>query len=129
MASIPYRRTATFSKFGTRWICLSPVTREEAVAAAKFRERPPILVSAVKGEGLDALFAAIDQRLGVADEIFSLTIPPQEGRLLAWLHEHTDIVERSSGEEGEQLLRVRVASEKKERLMGQLRQAGIALVA
>ncbi len=106
---------------------LSPVTREEAVSAAKFRESPPILVSAAKGEGLDALFAAIDQRLGIADEIVSLTIPPQEGRLLAWLHEHTDIVERSSGEHGEQLLRVRIASEKKERLMGQLRQAGIAL--
>lgn len=105
---------------------LSPVTREEAAATAKFRENPPILTSAATGDGLDQLLAAIDQRLGIADEVISLEIPPYMGKLIAWLHEHTDIVERTSGEGGEQHLKVRVASEKKERLRAQLRQAGIA---
>jgi GTP-binding protein HflX len=106
---------------------LSPVTRQEAMAAARFSEAAPIPVSAVTGEGIAALLEAIDARLGVSDEIMSLTIPPQEGRLLAWLHEHADVIERSSGPAGEQVLRVRIASEKKARLESQLRQAGIGV--
>ena len=106
---------------------LPPALREEAASTAKFCERPPILVSAATGDGLGAMLEAIDARLGVADEIFSITIPPQEGRLLAWLHQHTDVLENSANDEGHQLFRVRVASEKKEKLMGQLRKAGIEL--
>jgi GTP-binding protein HflX len=106
---------------------LSPVTRQEAISAARFRENAPIPVSAATGEGLDRLLEALDHRLGVADEILTLRIPPQDGRLLAWLHEHADVLKRSSAESGEQVLRVRVASEKLERLKGQLRRSGIEL--
>ena len=48
---------------------LSPVTREEAKSAARWLERPPVLVSAVSGEGIDTLLAEIDRRLGRGDVI------------------------------------------------------------
>ena len=60
-------------------------------------------------------------------EIFLLTLPAREGRLLHWLYEHADVIERSEEEDGSVKARVRIASEKKPLLLSQLRQAGIAL--
>ena len=106
---------------------LSPVTREEAVSAARWTERPPVLVSAVTGEGIEALLAAIDTRLGRGDAILELIVPAHEGRLLNWLYEEAEVQEREALESGEVRVRVRIAAEKKERLMAQARRAGTAL--
>ncbi len=106
---------------------LSPVTREEAVAAARFRSPPPVLISAATGEGLDQLLDRIDQRLGVADEILTLKLPAGEGRLLAWLHENAHVMAQDADDEGHIVTRVRIASEKKMRLAEQLRRAGLSL--
>jgi GTP-binding protein HflX len=106
---------------------LSPVTREEATAAARFRVPPAVLVSAVTGEGLGALFDTLDARLGVADEIVSLAVPGQEGRLIAWLHENGDVLSQDTDGEGRVALTVRIASEKKARLLRQLESAGLSL--
>ena len=105
---------------------LSPVTRKEAEAAARFREPRPVLASAVTGLGIDALLAAIDARLGHADEILTLTIPARAGRLIHWLYEQADVLERTLDEAGDIRARVRIASEKKQRLLHQLRRAGVA---
>jgi GTP-binding protein HflX len=106
---------------------LSPVTREEAMSAARWTERPPVLVSAVTGEGIEALLAAIDTRLGRGDAILELIVPAHEGRLLNWLYEEAEVQEREALESGEVRVRVRIAAEKKERLMAQARRAGTAL--
>jgi len=106
---------------------LSPVTRKEAQAAARFRDPRPALISATTGQGLDALLKAIDARLGAHDEILTVTLPAHEGRLIHWLYEHADVLERSEDDEGTVTARVRVASEKKPRLLNQLRRAGIHL--
>jgi GTP-binding protein HflX len=108
---------------------LSPVTREEAVSAAKWPERPPVLVSAITGEGIDGLLAEIDARLGHADEIIELTIPAQEGRLINWLYEEAEVLARDALPSGDVHARVRIAAEKKERLLSQVRRAGAALTA
>ncbi len=106
---------------------LSPVTREEATASARWEERHPVLVSAVSGEGLEVLLEAIDARLGKTDEVLSLTVPAIEGRLINWLHENADVMEtRANEDSGAISFRVRVASEKKQRLLGQLKKAGVA---
>jgi GTP-binding protein HflX len=105
---------------------LSPVTREEAEAAARFRSPPPVLMSAVTGDGVDRLLDMIDTRLGKADEVLTLTLPAHEGRLLAWLHENADVIAQDS--DGDVIVtRLRIASEKKIRLIQQLKGAGIAL--
>ncbi|MGE0024098.1 MAG: GTPase HflX [Hyphomicrobium sp.] len=106
---------------------LSPVTREEAEAAARFREPPPVLTSAATGDGVARLLDAIDGRLGAADEILTLTLPASDGRLLAWMHDNADVLSQVSADDGTIVTRVRIASEKKARLMRQLKDAGLVL--
>jgi GTPase len=108
---------------------LSPVTRHEAQSAAQWAERKSALVSAVTGEGIEALLDAIDGRLGHADAIVELLIPAHEGRLVNWLYEESEILAREDLETGEVKAKVRIAAEKKERLNAQARRAGAALTA
>jgi GTPase len=105
---------------------LSPVTREEAVSAARWPERPPVLVSAVTGEGIETLLTEIDRRLGRGDTILELIVPAHEGRILNWLYEEAEVLAREALESGEVRVRVRIAAEKKERLMAHVRRAGAA---
>lgn len=106
---------------------LSPIMREEAMSAARFVERRPVLVSAATGEGIDALLGAIDSRLGHGDATLELVVPPEGGRLINWLYEEAEVLERESLPTGEVRARVRVAAEKKERLLSQARRAGAQL--
>jgi GTP-binding protein HflX len=106
---------------------LSPVTREEADSAARFRTPQPVMISAVTGEGLDRLLDRIDGRLGEGDEILTLTLPAQEGRLIAWLHENADVIQRQADDAGAIVVRIRIASEKKIRLIQQLERAGLSI--
>ncbi len=101
--------------------------RQDQLAAAHFAKRIPVAISAVTGEGIDALLAAIDNRLGEADALLQLTIPARDGRTLAWLYEEADVLERSTNAEGDTDVRLRIPSEKRERLVAQLRKAGIAI--
>lgn len=105
---------------------LSPFRREESVHSARWEERHPVLVSAVTGEGMDALLDAIDARLGQADETLVLMVPTTEGRLIHWLHENTDVLESAPDDDQHALrFRVRVATETRRRLQSQLDAAGI----
>ena len=72
------------------------------------------------GEGIEALLAAIDARLGHADAIVDVLIPAHEGRLLNWLYEESEVLAREELETGEVHAKVRIAAEKKERLDAQL---------
>jgi GTP-binding protein HflX len=106
---------------------LSPVAREEAMSAAHWADHRPVLVSAATGEGIEALLHAIDMRLGRSDEILDLVIPAHEGRLVNWLYEEAQVLDRQALETGEVRVRLRIAAEKKERLNAQARRAGAAL--
>jgi len=108
---------------------LSPVTRAEAMSAAQWVERKPVLVSAATGEGIDTLLDAIDARLGRADALVELVIPAHQRRLVNWLYEESEVLEREDLESGEVKAQVRIAAEKKERLNAQARRAGAVLTA
>jgi GTP-binding protein HflX len=90
-------------------------------------EKHPVTVSAVTGEGLEELFRTIDERLGRTDEIVDCVIPAAEGRLLAYLYDNADVMARESEESGDVRVKVRVTGEKKARIIGQLRKAGVAV--
>jgi GTPase len=66
-----------------------------------------VAVSAVTGEGLDVLRAAIDARIGLGMETADYDIPPQDGARLAWLYRHGEVVERSD-QDGAVHLKVRL---------------------
>ena len=100
---------------------LSAEQREEAGYAARRNASPPALVSAVTGEGVAELLAAIDARLSVADVIVDVVVRPEDGRLLAWLYENAEVVAREADEEGSAHLKVRVPADKRHRLDQQLK--------
>jgi GTP-binding protein HflX len=54
-----------------------------------------VAVSAITGEGLEALKAAIDVRIAEGMEVADYDIPPQDGARMAWLYQHGEVVERS----------------------------------
>ncbi|MDX2289617.1 MAG: GTPase HflX [Hyphomicrobiaceae bacterium] len=99
---------------------LSPEARDAALGPARFAEGAPAPVSALTGEGVDDLLGGIDRRLGVDDTYLTLVVPPTDGRLIAWLHENADVIERTISEDGETTVRIRVAAEKRGRLLAQL---------
>ena len=101
-------------------------TRGELQHEARRAERATVLVSAVTGEGIDALYEVIDRRLGRADEILDVVLEPAQGKLAHWLHENTEVMERSVADDGRTTYRLRVASEKRARLDAQLKKAGAA---
>jgi len=108
---------------------LSPVTLQEAHSAARWADRRPVLVSAATGEGMADLLQAIDTRLGRRDEIIDLVIPAHQGRLINWLYEEAEVLDRVEEATGEVRVRVRIASEKKERLNAHVRRAGASQTA
>jgi GTPase len=58
-------------------------------------DRPgAVAVSAITGEGLPALQAAIDAKIAAGMELADYEIPPQDGARLAWLYEHGEVVDR-----------------------------------
>lgn len=104
---------------------LSHDRRAELQHEALRNSRPPVLVSAATGEGMVPLLDAIDSQLSVADEILDVIIPGSQGSLLNWLHETCDVLAREARKDGSIELRLRIPSEKKERVVGQLRKAGL----
>jgi len=57
-----------------------------------------VAVSAITGEGLPALKAAIDARIAAGMETADYDIPPEDGARLAWLYQHGEVVDRQDAE-------------------------------
>ena len=106
---------------------LSPERLAELQLEALRRERSPVLVSASTGAGIEGLLGAIDEKLGEGDEVLEFDVPGHLGALIAYLYENAEVLWRASDDDGRLAMRVRVASEKKDRIVGQLRKAGIAV--
>ena len=58
-----------------------------------------VAVSAITGEGLEALEAAIDARVAEGMELLAYDIPPYDGARLAWLYQHGEVIERQDEED------------------------------
>jgi GTPase len=104
---------------------LSPDDRERlaATVARLPPERRPALISAVTGEGLDELLGAIELRIGLGRPSYEITVAPEDGRGLAWLHENTEMLAREATPEGATIVRVRVAASREGRLLARFPEA------
>jgi GTP-binding protein HflX len=80
-------------------------TRIEKIAARK--PAPPILISALTGEGMDALLAAVEARIGAERLTLSLSLDPADGAGLGWLHRQCEVLERRLDEHGRMAVTVR----------------------
>ena len=73
-----------------------PEQREnlENIAARRPPERPCFLVSAETGEGVDALLAAIEDRLAATRMTLDLSIDASDGAGISWLHRNSEVLNK-----------------------------------
>jgi len=69
--------------------------------------RQPLSVSALTGEGIEHLLAAIERRLGEKRHTLRLSIDPSDGAGLSWLYRHSEVLSREMSEDGRLALSVR----------------------
>ncbi|MGX5847877.1 GTPase HflX [Mesorhizobium sp. PL10] len=75
--------------------------RERLLAnGADGNKAPPIAISAVTGEGIDALKALIETRMSGELEELTVTIEPAQFGLVDWLYRNGDIVSRTDNDDG-----------------------------
>lgn len=66
----------------------------ETVLNRADRDDDTVILSAVTGEGCDALLAAMDRRLSESRHIVELEVDLADGAAIAWLYRHGEIIER-----------------------------------
>jgi len=84
-------------------------------AARKPEEERASAVSAVTGDGLDALLEGIETRLGRDRALFEIMLDDSDGEGQAWLYAHTEVLQRQAVEEGA-AFQIRVPHETRARL-------------
>ena len=99
----------------------------EALAALEERiarqdNNPPIAISAVTGQGLDALIQRIQDVLGDKLGELELDLGFDEGATLAWIYEHGEVLDRDDGEAGIHL-RVRMDPRSQSQLLTRIDSA------
>lgn len=81
--------------------------RVENMAARVTPDHQPILVSALTGEGIDTLLSAIEDRLAETRIVIDLVLDGTDGAGLSWLHRNTEVIARTTREDGKVALSVR----------------------
>jgi GTPase len=64
------------------------------IASRRSPEHPCYLVSAVTGEGIDELLAAIETRLAATRSTFDLSIDASDGAGISWLHRNAEVLNK-----------------------------------
>lgn len=70
-----------------------------------------VAISAITGAGVDDLTALIAATLQASALVQSFRLEPSEGRRLAWLYSHGDVLSREDQEDGAVVVRVRMSAE------------------
>ncbi len=87
--------------------------RLQNLAERRPADNRPVLVSAVTGEGLDALGAAIEARLAAGRVLLELCLDAADGAGLSWLYRHTEVIHKVIDEKsGRIAMTVRAAPER-----------------
>ena len=74
-----------------------------------------VLVSALTGAGVDAVFARVSDLLTSGSRVYDIVVPLADGRALAWLHQHGEVQrEVPTGDEGDPAVSVAVRLSPKE---------------
>jgi GTP-binding protein HflX len=96
-----------------------PDVRAESMKAlaALETDTPAVAVSALTGDGIEALLALIEKSLLGGQQEIELVLAPEQGRARAWLHQKGDVVEERAEDDGASHLVVRLSVER----LGQFR--------
>ena len=74
-------------------------TRLQNLAERRPAEARPVLVSAISGEGLDALGETIETRLAAGRVLIELSLDVADGAGVSWLHRHTEVIRKAVDEQ------------------------------
>lgn len=85
---------------------------EELTNAAARAEGGPVVVSAIRGDGVDDLLARIETFFKREFVEHEFEVEPGQGALAHWLYENADVLEREDREDGGVRLKVRLAAAK-----------------
>jgi GTPase len=93
---------------------MAPEDRERLANVSQSRpaDERPVLVSAVSGEGMDDLLAAIRARLAAGRLQFEVKVAAEDGQALSWLYASGEVQQRQIDEDGESTILVRIVPEK-----------------
>ena len=84
---------------------------ERALVAQATAVRPDVaLVSALDGDGVDALLAHITALLQRGTRVQDIELGPADGARAAWLHAHGEVLARADGDDGSARLSVRLSA-------------------
>jgi GTP-binding protein HflX len=89
---------------------LAPEDRETWSNLAQRRPagRQPVLISALSGQGLDELAAAIEARIAARRVVLDLNLDSSDGAGISWLHRNAEVLKKSFSPEGRLAVTVRV---------------------
>jgi GTP-binding protein HflX len=79
-------------------------------------EGRPLAVSALTGEGIEALLQAIETRFVRGTAVIDLMLDPVAGQALHWLYQHAEVLNRREADDGVMHLTVRITPERLDRL-------------
>lgn len=74
--------------------------RERLLAEGANGKAPPVAISAVTGEGIDALKAIVETRVSGDLETMTVTLAPAQLGQVDWLYRNGDVVSRTDNEDG-----------------------------
>jgi len=83
----------------------------------------PVLVSALNGNGVDALLSEIETRLARERIAYRLIIPASDGALLHWLYENGEMLDRVDCDDGTISALIRVTPDREARFLARCPQA------
>jgi GTPase len=87
-------------------------TRLQNIAERRPPDERPALVSAVTGEGIEALSAAIEARLSAGRVLIELELDAADGAGVSWLHRNTEVMSKTTDEQGRIAMTVRTAPDR-----------------
>ncbi len=70
-------------------------------------DRQPVPVSALSGEGIERLIAAVESRLGESRLTMDLLLDPVDGAGLSWLYRHSEVLSKELNDDGKMAVTVR----------------------
>lgn len=77
-------------------IDLLAAEEKEAVIAEAARREDVVTISAISGEGIDALKARISDKLQSGAQLHTVSLPAGEGGKIAWLHARGDVIDQET---------------------------------
>lgn len=90
----------------------------EAIRATKNADIQPLMVSAVTGEGVDALLATAEHHIAGSESFQELVLTPNQMDRISWIYQNTTVIEREDRENGDVWLKVKAAPAIREKLSG-----------